>query len=827
MIKKWNNIVPFQDIINEFLVSDKGDLTMGFSIKTPEAYTLTGEDKKAFYDHFLKLTRALYEDCVITKQDFVYIENYKKREKEEHTTYSIYENELYFDEKEVARSISYVFITFPSKKSIGTDLYKKTQAIFKRPLKDNLEGLLTEIYAESKQISNIFSSSLRGKFEIERLNNFQLGEYLVRIFNLDPTHQFDGKKYPHIDNVETSEGFTKLGNKYIGIRSIINEGDDLIDFRINKSIDQEAITNDIAIDNQIQLPTSTMFPVGCGLAFNHVLTTAIKLENKSKLISNLKVEKRWINGLRFVMPLIQDKCAQIEELDAVLNENNWLPVSVSSNVIFWDESKERLNLKDGYVKAAFDDISSNIETISESFNTLNTFIKSCGGNNRNMPNKFIASNERAVRYLNIEQHSESDAFGDTYLDRYDNVLTVNTRNKKYSNSFNGFVAGGTGSGKTFWLHTDLDKLRSRNEDFVFITVKNDLDKYAEYYDIPYVNTELENNNGIDLFYLSTDSFGDYIYDDEHLEYVTSQLLFTWKDQTEYSTEEKSIIKESIKQYFDFCNKNKHYPEFVHYYDVFLPLFITESKKNELHRSNTGVSFVDYASFLLVLEEYKEIYQNKNTIDILNTKGIIINLGGITSDEKKFKIFLNDCFYNGVRKIKVNQNKIFTSIIIDECFDSFKGKGAENISSGFKKYRSRGARILICTQGITELNGIPLTTRKQITDNVYFSVFFNSQDSNEKREWLDYTKEDIRQLDDIHTVEETFIKIGRGKKGKGKIYRNRVSPITYALYTTDSDDVKVINHLRQSNNDSLKIAISEFAELFENKELDQYQFEHKI
>ncbi|MBL4703194.1 MAG: hypothetical protein JKY54_01650 [Flavobacteriales bacterium] len=827
MIKKWSNISPFQDIINKYLVSDKGDFTMGFHITTPEAYTLTAEEKRSFYDHFLKLTRVLFDECVFTKQDFIYIDKYKKREKTEHMTYSIYQDELHFDEKPTAKSIGYVFITFPSKKAISTNIYNKIEAIYKRPFKDNLESKLHELHAEASNISNIFISSLRGKFEITRLDNYQLGEYLARFYNLDPKYKFDGKKFPRIDNLELSEGYTKLGNKFISIRSILNEGDDITDFRVNKAIDQEILTQDIVLDNEIQLPTSTMFPVGCGLAFNHILTTSITIKNKTQLIKDLKIEKRWIMGLRNAVPLIGDKVNAILSLEKDLNENNWKPVTVSSNVIFWDETKENINIKDGFVRAAYDDISNDIQTINETFNAANVFLKSCGGNNRGMPNQFISSNERAVRYLNIEQHSTNDKYGDTYLDRFDNLTIVNTRNKKYSNSFNGICAGGTGSGKTFFLHTDLDGLRSRGEDFVFITVKNDLDKYCELYNLPYINTEKKSNNGIDLFFLSVDSSGHYIYDETHLEYITSQLLFTWKDQNDFTTEEKSIIKESIKGFFEFCNDNKTYPTFEDYYDNFLTLFIKKSNKNPLHKNSKGYPFVDFSSYKLVLEEYKNIYKNDEIIDILNTKGIVINLGGIMSDEKKFKIFLNDCFYNGTRKIIKNENVLFTSIIIDECFDAFKGKGAENIASGFKKYRSRGARIFICTQGITELKGLPETTRKQIFDNCYFSVFFNAQDSNEKREWLDYTKEDIRQLESIHTIEETFIKIGRGKKGKGKVFRNRVSPMTYAIYTTDPDDVKIINHLRSKNNNSLKIALQEFADIFEKKETELYIIEHKL
>ena len=190
-------------------------------------------------------------------------------------------------------------------------------------------------------------------------------------------------------------------------------------------------------------------------------------------------------------------------------------------------------------------------------------------------------------------------------------------------------------------------------------------------------------------------------------------------------------------------------------------------------------------------------------------------------------YIHDKIYKSERKTVQFQNKRFNTTIIDECFDAFKGRGAENIASKFKKDRSRGSAIIICTQGITELDGIPYSTKKQITDNMYFTVMFNAEDAEIKKELLAFTDFDIKQLSDIHSIEEQYIKIGRGKHGFGKIYKNRVSDLTYAIYTTDSDDVKIINYLKEKNNGSMELAIREFAELREEKNLKQiYVVLHK-
>ena len=89
------------------------------------------------------------------------------------------------------------------------------------------------------------------------------------------------------------------------------------------------------------------------------------------------------------------------------------------------------------------------------------------------------------------------------------------------------------------------------EVFTFITVKNDLDKFANFYNIPYINTEDKFDNGIDLFFFSKDTNGNYIYDDEHLSYVADQLIFTWKHNEESNQNEIAIIKDSIRDYFNY------------------------------------------------------------------------------------------------------------------------------------------------------------------------------------------------------------------------------------------------------------------------------------
>jgi hypothetical protein len=804
MIDSWKNWLPIQEIRDCFLVNGNGDITVGYKIDYPAAYTLSPDVKNYIYNAFSILMKLMNSGVTIHQQDFIYVNPHDSIH-EANDSLCIYKNKLHFGQKPVPNSHSHLYFVFKNPHLIRAN----KDFVFKKPFK-KVEAFISQITQAIDNIDDYFSG-LNESIKTQKLTADDLLLNLNQYLNL----QYDGKTKASsvLNDIQIENNYFKNGSNFVQVVSLINEGSGLVDFQRPSIANSDVFGTGVEIDNRIDLKSSFMFPISIGLPFNHVINTVISLEDEKDIFKELQLRNIQITPIRSAVSLQQQKL--ILDYKQHLAENDVIPVKIGFNVIIHHYDITQLHRQENFVKTALQNISS-AESFTENFNNFQAFLYSCPGNTRNFGHMSISDNLRAPLFLNIEHHLQNDSSGHLYLDRTGSPKLVNLKNEKYVNAFHALVFGPTGSGKTLWLHSHIDSALL-NEDIILINTKDDYKKYSELledkgYAVRYFDTNLD-NIGIDLFYYATDHNGSYIYDEKHLLMVKEMLTLMWKNNNQVKEVESTIIGEMIEAFYAYANKLKTRPTFELFLS-FVDIFKKEKLKDEKYSDVNGNIFFDFNDFTLIIKNHKSICNENLTIDISTSNFTVFDIGGKMADEKIFKLFLNYTFYVGTRKIELNQSAgRATKIIIDECVDSMVGRGAEIIGHGFRTYRSKNAAIWLCTQGISYLDSLPVLTKKSIFNNAFTTVLLNHSKAQAE---IPFLKENISisdhgidllmsiSNDESLPYREFYLQIGPFTS----VFRNQVSPFVLLLFSTTPAVVDKIYEYKKTSG-SMENAINNY------------------
>ncbi|MFK7809976.1 MAG: VirB4 family type IV secretion system protein [Saprospiraceae bacterium] len=804
MRKKKKNWLPIQEIKDCYLVNGNGDITVGYKVDYPGAYTLSPEVKNYIYDAFSVLLKLIPSGVTLHQQDFIYV-NPNESNHEINDSLCVYKNKIHYDQKPVPKSHSNLYFIFKNPHVIRAN----RDFVFKKPFK-NVESFITKISLAIDNIEDYFKG-----LNDSIITNKLTGEILLSNLNQYLNLQYDGKIAPTglLNDIQLEENYFKNGSDFVQVISLINEGSGLTDFQRPSIANSEVFGTGVDIDNRVGLKSSFMFPLTIGLPFNHIINTVISVEDEKDIFKELQMRNIQITPIRSAVSLQQQRL--IVDYKDHLAEDDVIPVKIGMNVIIHHHELDQVHKRENFVKTALQNMSS-AECFTENFNNFQAFLYSCPGNTRNFGHLSISDNLRAPLFLNIEHHLKSDEEGHLYLDRTGAPKLVNLKNEKYINAYHALVFGPTGSGKTLWLHTHIDN-SLLNEDIILINTKDDYKKYAELleekgYAVRYFDTNDE-EIGIDLFFFQVDANGKYLYDDQHILMVKEMLTLMWKNDEEIKEIESTIIVEMVKAFYSHSNAQNARPTFEGFL-IFIEIYKEEKSKDESYNDLDGKLFFDFNNFSLIIKNHKNICNESMTIDISKTNFTVFDIGGKLADSKIFKLFLNYTFYVGTRKIAFNQSTgRATKIIIDECVDSMVGRGAEIIGHGFRTYRSKNAAIWLCTQGISYLDSLAVLTKKSIFNNAFTTVLLNHSKAQAEipflKENISISDHGVELLNSISTDEtlpyrEFYLQIGPFQS----VYRNQVSPFSLLLFSTTPNVVKKIYEYKKSSG-SMENAINNY------------------
>ena len=136
-LRDYIPLLPVNDAEDDCIASKRGDITFGWRIVLPIAYTVNEEGYDSIIDDFMKAYKLLPPYCIIHKQDVFKYDTYHSSEKEEFLANSY---ERHHDGRTYLNGYCYLFLTFSSKsviemKTQGSGFFKPIPS---RPPKEEL-----------------------------------------------------------------------------------------------------------------------------------------------------------------------------------------------------------------------------------------------------------------------------------------------------------------------------------------------------------------------------------------------------------------------------------------------------------------------------------------------------------------------------------------------------------------------------------------------------------------------------------------------------------------------------------------------------------------
>lgn len=581
------------------------------------------------------------------------------------------------------------------------------------------------------------------------------------------------------------------------------------------------------------LKTSMFYPIGLAFKSSHIVNTVFIKKDRFDVKQELKkITSSYKNFLR-IDAANEDSLLHTEEFIQNM-EKNIEPIAYHCNVMVWDTQQSILDAKVNQLEAAFSKLK--ITPNNAFFEVLPLYWSCFPGNIANIgvnDQTFYLLDRQAVA-LNSWETTRADNIGDYGLfltDRSTNCpvfVDISDAPKKagLTNNYNKIIFGPSGSGKSFFTNHLLRNYIESNCDVLVVDIGNSYKRLNKLKKGAYFTYEKDAPLAFNPFDIVLSDYGP-----EKKDSLITLLFTLWKkDPDSYTQEERSILSESILEYYNYVSAANSsirkcfdtYFEFMK--SEFIPNYILKEDKTTGYNKET---LFDINSFLTVLKafykdaEYGYLLNSEVSNNLIDLKFIVFELDNIQDNPTIFPVvtlMIMDTFISkmrfrkGIRKV----------ILIEEAWKAVSKEGmALFLKYLYKTARKHNGEAILVTQEVTDIVNNEMV-KDAVIKNCAAKILLDMREySNSFKEIqtmlsLDNAAaEQVLSLNQNNTKGDKYKEVFIGLANQGGVYGVNLSDVEYATYTTDKTETEEIELLEKQYN-SLEQAIILFAEKRNNQ-----------
>ena len=794
MEKKLSDIFPVADVEHDVIVSKQGDLSLVFSAKLPEIFTLSVEEYENIHQGMIRALKALPAGTIFHKQDWFRARKYKGDVASD-LPFLQASGERFFTGRKYLDHECYFILTQPAKErrqvtSLINNLLRP-HMVPEQTIRPELLQQFENIGAQFMRLVQEAGISISRVRENEILSDEYRAGILEQYFSLA-----GAASELLIKDISVKENLQIGGNH---VQCFTLSDTQLLPATISPSVTYDRYSTD-----KTDFPISFAAPCGLLLACDHIYNQVIII--KDALSTRQGLEKKALR-LRSLAAYSRENALSHDAVNNYLNEcvaEGRVPASVHCNILTLascrEEAREQLNM----VSAALAqmEIVAKIETIG----APQIYWACLPGNIANIPSNecFDTFIEQGTCFLNWETNADSSTpsqgirFGDRLTGKpvYVDLFHEPVKQGLITNR-NMFVCGASGGGKSMSVNHILRTQFDQGAHILMVDIGGSYKGLCALVGGVYFTYEEKNPIAFNPFFIPPGE----VLDTEKKESLKTLLVSLWKQENEhFNRSEYVALSNALQGYYQLLASDAHvFPCFNTFYE-----YLEDHYTEILRGQRVKEKDFDIDNFLYVLKPYYKggefdyLLNATANIELLHERFIVFELDNIKDHPILFPVVtlvIMELFVSKMRKIP----GVLKVLAIEEAWKPItKGAMADFMRYIIKTVRKFYGITCIVTQEIDDLLSSPVI-KETIINNSDIKILMDMRKFMHK---FDHLQNALGMTEKAKTIllsvnrdneqgrvyRENYIELGGQYM---RVVRNELCPEEYYAYTTEAKEkVKV-------------------------------------
>jgi GTPase SAR1 family protein len=813
-----SDITGYEFIGHDYVVTGNGDISFFFEVSLPgifsiETYEYNDLNKKL--SHYISGQK---DDVVFHKLDLSFID---KEEWSDYTrSYTGRKDLDHFLGRPILKHKCFLVVSYPTIVGDYWPTHSSTSFIqAKQLIKDDLfrkiENASSDIRKEITALASELSSNEH--FKCRKLEKQEITDVIFNIMNASfDDWQENLDEDIAFNPIEVGDGFLRVGSEYVGVVSFAREAARFTSYKNVEVMDTKVFETGVNFNNKFGIATSIGYAINIGTPIKHIVHTIIQPRSKVSIEARLK---HWKNtfSMNFLSGIGSSdaKNKQVEVALYLDSMSFYKGCTFSQSVWVYDIDRSALSLRTKQIVSQYRNVGTGVESFVENMQAANLYFSTMPGVARENFMYHFSTVPRAVAYMPLETHLESDSNGFTYRDRFGNKVVIDFRKNKYATNPNKGIFGESGTGKSVLLNSYFTQALDQGYHLIVLDVGGSFKSTCELNNGRYIDCGQKSNLSFNIFETNRNDNGEFIYrqftDDGtgvnkigFIYIIIAQIVYGDKRELLETNERIRLFEKSIEEYYKYTNNkiasgDPGKMSFTQYVKFF----------NEHHRNNNQLysKHIDLNDFNLLVEPYLEggekafLLNGAKSFDIMKDRFVVFDTKAIKDDKEISNIvstIIIEIVERKVVELPLNVPKCFT---MDEAVDFLiMPKMGEFIGGMYRKIRKSGGEAILATQDAKFLKSCETLVKDAILSNMEYKIILGlpSEDSvKEAKILMGITDKEIALIKTLIPKREFFLKI----KNHRMILRNELSPHTLAAFTTDADEWEIINQFKAEYEDT--------------------------
>jgi len=799
--------LPFQEIDRDCLISRNGDVTLAYELTKPPLYSLSAPEYISLNETWTKAIHLLANGTILHLQDWytgaIFQAPAASSSSPDSGNLLANSSDRHFHGRRYQQQRSFLFITrrFPGNRPGTSAMSSLIRPRFVPEFVLQPEAM-EAIFAECRQFIDLLSGN--GLISARQLEGRELAGtarktgLLEQYLTLNPAHL-----EPVLEDIDLSNGSIRVGRKEVVLFTLADA-------------EQLPPVSEACRRYEPYSTSSTEFPIGFPshlgplLEGDHLCNQFLVLDDPGPTLKKLETHKRRLQSLAGNGRVNAVTCADIDAYLDHAAQPNKRPCKVHFNVMGWSEDANALSAISSRIIGQISRTGATPHR--ETVGAPQLWWAALPGNAGDLPvnETFDSFTDTAACWMIPESSTPSSTTpsGIRLGDRHSGI-PVNVdlsdepmRNRLISNRCK-FLAGPTGSGKSFFCNLMVHSYHKRGAHIVIVDIGGSYKGLCELVGGRIFEYSIKNPLSFNPFRLGEGE----VMDVEKRESLKALLLTLWKKTDEgYLRSEYITLSNMLEGYYQYLAINSGvFPCFDSFYEWLQDQFAARFAQEGVNERN-----FDLTNFLYVLRpyyrggEYDYLLNARDATDLLQQRLVIFELDQIKDHPILFPvvtIVIMEVFISKIRQLK----GIPKVILLDEAWQAIAKEGMDAyIRYIYKTVRKFYGEPIVVTQEIDDIISSPVVRNTIINMSDCKILLDMSKFTNrfgELQTLLGLTEKDKTMILSLNRAnepgskyKEVFISLGTNHS---RVYRVEVSLQEYLVYTTEeSEKVKVQEYTKR-------------------------------